>query len=187
MIALADGMPLVKLNDGRIVAFQRDWIVRALAKAASKAGHPKWWMAEVIVDTLSFHLTHHFEATAITVPQLVKIINEVLQVTGHAEVAPFFNPGLPGEQLNLVELAREAGSGYELAFFNRLRDRLQSLIGAGTTEVNLVGLSSCVKQLRARKSWSHGCNDLQEEIVSFVRTQTLATPATAREISVQVR
>lgn len=187
MIALADGMPLVKLNGGRVVAFQRDWIVRALAKAAFKAGYQKWWMAEVIVDTLSFHLTHHFEANAITVPQLVQTINEVLQVTGYAEIAPFFDPGLPGEQLNLVELVREAGNGYELAFFNQLRDRLQTLIGAGTTEVNLVGLSTCVKQLRARKSWSHGCNDLQEEIVSFVRTQTLAAPATTREISVQVR
>lgn len=189
MIALADGMPLVKLNGGRVVAFQRDWIVRALAKAAFKAGYPKWWMAEVIADVLSFHLAHHVEANAITVPQLAKVINQVLQVTGYAEISLFFDPGLPGEQLNLVELAREAGSGYELAFFNCLRDRLQTLIGAGATEVDLVGLTSCVKQLRARKSWSRGCNDLQEEIVSFVRTQTLATPAPAatREICVQVR
>ena len=52
--------------------------------------------------------------------------------------------------------------------------------------MDLVGLASCVKQLRARKSWSRSCDALQEEIVSFVRTQTLATP-TAQEISVQVR
>ena len=187
MIALADGMPLVKLNGGRVVAFQRDWIVRALARAAFKAGYQKWWMAEILADALTFHLTHHFEANAITVPQLVNVIQQVLQVTGYAEISIFFDPGLPGEQLNLAELAREAGSGYELAFFNQLRDRLQSLIGTGTTEVDLVGLSSCVKQLRARKSWSRGCNDLQEEIVSFVRTQTQAAPAVTREISVQVR
>jgi hypothetical protein len=187
MIALADGMPLVKLDGGRVVLFQRDWIVRALAKAAFKAGYQKWWMAEVSADALEFHLIHHLDANAITVPQLAKVIGDLLQVTGYAEVALFFDPGLPGEQLNLAELAREAGSGYELAFFNRLRDRLQSLIGAGTTEVDLVGLSSCVKQLRARKSWNSGCNDLQEEIVSFVRTQTLAAPAAKREICVQMR
>ena len=93
---------------------------------------------------------------------------------------------MPGERLNLLDLVKEAGSGYELAFFNRLRDRLQTLIGGGTTDVDLVGLASCVKHLRARKSWSRDCDALQEEIVFFVRTQTLAHPS-KREISVQVR
>lgn len=187
MIAFADGMPLVKLNDGRLTAFQRDWILRGLAKAAHKAGYSKWWMAEVIVDTLTFHLTRQFEASAITVPQLVKAINEVLQVTGYAEVSLYFDPGQPGEQLNLAELAHQAGNGYELVFFNQLRDRLRALIGTGASELRIVGLSSCVKQLSSRKSWSRKCDDLREEIVSFVRTQTLAAPATARELSVQVR
>jgi len=186
MIALADGMPLVKLENGRVVAFQSDWIVRALAKAALKAGYQNWWMAEVVTEALVHHLACHVEANAVTVPQVAEVVAEVLQVIGYSEISPFFAPGVPSERLNLVDLVREAGSGYELAFFHRLRDRLQFLLGTGTTDVDLVGLAPCVKQLRARKSWSRGCDDLQEEIVSFVRTQTLQAPA-EREISVQVR
>lgn len=186
MIALADGLPLIKLDDGRVVTFRRDWIVRALAKAAFKAGYQKWWLAEHVTETVASYLASHFEANAISVPQLSRLVMDVLQVIGYADISPFFAPGIPGERLNLVDLVREAGSGYELAFFNRLGDRLQSLIGAGTTDVDMVGLASCVKQLRARKTWSRGCDALQEEIVSFVRTQTLSAPA-EREISVQVR
>ncbi|MEI7957825.1 MAG: hypothetical protein WCI40_01855 [Verrucomicrobiota bacterium] len=186
MIALADGMPLVQLEEARVVAFQSDWIVRALAKAALKAGYQKWWLAENVTETVAHYLAAHYEANAISVPRLTQLIADVLQVVGYSEIAPHLILGMPGERLNLVELAREAGAGYELAFFNRLRDRLQTLIGAGTTDMDLVGLASCVKQLRARKSWSRSCDALQEEIVSFVRTQTLSAP-TAQEISVQVR
>ena len=186
MIALADGMPLVQLDDGRVVAFQSDWIVRSLAKAALKAGYQKWWLAEYVAETAACSLASYFEGSAICIPRLARLVTDVLQVIGCGDISPYLVLGMPGERLNLVELAREAGTGYELAFFNRLRDRLQSLIGAGTTDVDLVGLAPCVKQLQARKSWSRGCDALQEEIVSFVRTQTLAAPK-GQGISVQVR
>lgn len=186
MIALADGMPLVQLDDGRVVAFQRGWIVKALAKAALKAGYQKWWLAECVTETLEDYLSSHVEANAVSVPELALLVADVLQVIGYAEITPYVVLGHPGERLNLVDLVKEAGAGYELAFFNRLRDRLQSMIGSGATEVDLVGLATCVKQLRSRKSWSRGCDALQEEIVSFVRNQTLSAPK-AREISVQVR
>jgi len=186
MIALADGMPLVKLDNGRAVAFQSDWIVGALARAALKAGYQKWWLAEYVTETVSDYLAAHFEANVISIPKLSELLSDVLQVIGYAEIAPHLLLGMPGERLNLLDLVKEAGSGYELAFFNRLRDRLQTLIGGGTTDVDLVGLASCVKHLRARKSWSRDCDALQEEIVFFVRTQTLAHPS-KREISVQVR
>jgi len=186
MIALADGMPLVQLDDGRVVAFQRDWLVRALGKAALKAGYQKWWLADYVTETAAGYLAAYFPSNAISVPRLTRLVADVLQVIGYSEISSYLVLGTPGERLDLVDLVREAGAGYELAFFERLRARLQSLIGAGTTDVDLVGLAPCVKQLRARKSWSRGCDALQEEIVSFVRTQTLAAPP-EKEISVQVR
>ncbi|MCX6967978.1 MAG: hypothetical protein NTZ46_09435 [Verrucomicrobia bacterium] len=186
MIALADGMPLVQLEDARVVAFQSEWIERALAKAALKAGYQKWWLATYVTEAITYYLGSQYQGNAISIPRLTQLLADALQVIGYAEIARCLTLGLPGERLDLVDLAREAGAGYELAFFNRLRDRLQTLIGAGTTDVDLVGLALCVKQLRARKSWSRSCGALQEEIVSFVRTQTLSAPI-AQEISVQVR
>jgi hypothetical protein len=186
MIALAEGMPLVELEDGRLGRFQPTWVFRALWKAAAKTGYPKWWMAGYVVETAVHCLKADYQRTAISIPRMAQMLADILQVIGYGEITLHLELGQPGEQLDLVDLAREAGTGYELAFFNRLRDRLRILIGSGTTNVDLVGLAPCVKKLRSRKLWTRECGDLQEEIVSFVRTQTLAAPA-QREISVQVR
>lgn len=181
MIALADGMPLVQLDNGEAVAFQRDWLLRALARAAAKAGYQKWWLAEHVTESVMAYLALQFEENVVSVPRLVKAVQSVLQVIGYAEVAPFVAPGAPGVRLSLVELAREAGTGYELAFFDRLGRRLQTLLKGGATFVELTGLTPCVKQLRARKCWSRECDALQAEIVSFVRKQTSAAAAAPRE------
>lgn len=186
MIALADGMPLVRLDDGRVIRFEPAWIFRALWKAAAKAGYQKWWMASYAVEAAVHHLRTGYPRNTVSVEQMKRLLCDILQVTGYGEIAPHLELGQPGERLDLVDLAKEAGAGYELAFFNRLRERLQTLIGSGTTDVDLVGLAPCVKKLRSRKLWTRECDDLQEEIVSFVRTQTASAPA-RREISVQVR
>jgi len=186
MIALADGLPLIQLADGRALAFQRDWIVREIARAAARSGFPKWWLADHVAETVVRSLSAHYEENVISTTHLAARLRDVLQGIGYSEIGLHLELGQPGEKLDLAALAREAGAGYELLFFNRLRERLRSLIGAGTTEVDLVGLASCVKQLRSRKSWSRNCEALQEEIVSFVRKQTATSPA-KREISVQMR
>lgn len=186
MIAFADGMPLVELEDGRAVAFQKEWIVRALIRAAHKAGFSQWWLAEHVVESVSLSLASYFSENVITVPHLAGRIRDALQAIGYSEIGEHLALGMPGERLDLAALAKEAGAGYELLFFNRLREALRALIGKGTTEFDVVGLAPCVKHLRARKSWSRSCEALQEEIVSFVRTQT-AGEAAEREISVQVR
>ncbi len=38
MIALADGLPLVRFDSGEVSAFRRDWLLRSLARAAERAG-----------------------------------------------------------------------------------------------------------------------------------------------------
>ena len=111
MIALTDGMPLVRLDDSRVVAFQRDWIVRALAKAALKAGYQKWWLAEYVTGTVAYHLATQYNQNAISVPRLSQLVTDALQVIGYGEIAAFLVLGIPGERLNLVDLAREAGAG----------------------------------------------------------------------------
>lgn len=184
MIALVDGMPLVQLEDGQVVAFQRDWLLRALVQAAGKAGYQKWWLAEHVAESVVAYLALQFEENVVSVPRLVKAVQSVLQVIGYAEIAPYFNPGMPGVRLSLVDIAREAGTGYELVFFQRLRGKLETLLGSGATFFELTGLAPCVKHLRSRKGWSRECDALRAEIVSFVRTQTGA--ASKQELTVRL-
>ncbi len=85
-------------------------------------------------------------------------------------------------RVSLPALAREAGAGYELAFFELLRQRIFSLIQEEECDLELTGLEPCVKTLRARKLWSRECETLRSEIVSFTRMQT-ALAASARDVS----
>ena len=93
-----------------------------------------------------------------------------------------FAPAPPRVQVSLVELARAAGSGYELAFFELLGRRLRELCREPGSYFELLGLEPCVKLLRARKTWSRDCDALRSEIVGFVREHS-GTAAARKEVS----
>src|SRR5258705_13652097 len=119
MIALKDGLPVIQLPNGQAVAFDREWLVRALAQAALRAGYGKWWLAEHVAESVTSYLRDQREITVLPVEQLTKAVQSVLQVIGYAEVGQHFVPAPHKMFISLVDLAREAGTGYELAFFEK--------------------------------------------------------------------
>ena len=171
MIALIDGMPLIELEDGDVVAFDRAWLLRTVARAAGRAGYQKWWLAEHVVGSVSAYLSLRFSGSIVTLEQLHIAIRSALETIGYAEVAPHLELGAPGAALSLEGLAREVGSGYELLFFRLLDRRLQAYLARGTTFFELVDLAPCVKLLQARKVWTRQCETLRDEIVAFVRNR----------------
>lgn len=185
MIALKDGLPVIQMANGRAVAFERDWLVRALAVAARRAGYGKWWLAEHVAESVTSFLRDQSEVTVLPVERLTEAVRSVLQVIGYGEVGQYFEPGPPQVRVSLVDLAREAGTGYELSFFERLRCCLQELFRENCLHFELLGLEPCVKLLRARKVWCHECDVLRAEIVCFARQQ--AGTAAGRQFTFSLR
>ena len=107
----------------------------------------------------------------LTAPRLADAVHSALQVIGYAEVARHFDAGHPPARLSLLELAKKAGSGYELAFFELLGRGMQQLLTTRPAYFELFDLEHCVKELRARKVWARDCQAMREEIVTFVRDQ----------------
>jgi hypothetical protein len=171
MIALKDGLPLVEFDSGHVAAFERDWLLRSLGRAAQKAGYQKWWLAEHVAESVTTYL-RGCEENVVTMPRLTKSVQSVLQVIGYAEIANHFIPGPPLIRISLHELARAAGNGFELAFFGMLGRRIQNLLDARAGYFELQELEHCVKHLRTKKVWSRDCDALRTEIVAFVREQT---------------
>jgi len=172
MICLKDNLPVIQLASGQAIAFESEWLVRSLALAAARAGYAKWWLAQHVAESVTSYLRDHECVNVLPVERLTSAVQSVLQVIGYGEIAPHFVPAPPRVQVSLVELAREAGSGYEMAFFLQLARRIQSLCQENHSCFELLGLEPCVKLLRARKTWSRDCDVLRAEIVSFVRDQT---------------
>jgi len=178
MIALPDNTPLVQFESGQVVAFERQWLVRSLERAAKKAGYPHWWLAEHVAESVSTYLQFRVEENVVAIPRLAQAVQSALQVIGYAEVANHFVPGPPPYRVSLWELARAAGSGYELAFFEVLGRTIQEILAGHIRHFELYGLERCVKQLRGKKVWSRDCDVLRAEIVGFVREQIgIANPA----------
>jgi hypothetical protein len=182
MISLKDNLPVIQLPTGQVIAFECEWLVRSLVQAAARAGYAKWWLASHVAKSVTDFLHDQEELNVLPVERLTNAVQSVLQVIGYAEVGRHFVPAPPRVQISLVELAREAGTGYELAFFDMLGRRIQELCREKNSCFELLGLEPCVKLLRARKCWSRDCEVLRTEIVSFAREQT-GTAAADHEVT----
>ncbi len=71
---------------------------------------------------------------------------------------------------DLTRLAFESGKGYELVFFNRLRNELQRKLTKDPEVMHVTGIRTCVKQLTGSKRWCSKCQKLHDQIVEFLRT-----------------
>jgi hypothetical protein len=171
MIALADNLPLVRLADSRAVAFDRDWLERAVAAAAEEAGYTRWWLAPHVAESVVSYLEREFGENVIGTACLGTLVSSVLKVIGYPEVARAFRLPDPPVRISLADIAESAGAGYELAFFHELDRALLSVLASPASRVELCDLADCVKRLRRARGWRKDCAHLRNEIVAHVRGQ----------------
>lgn len=175
MIALRDSLPLIVLPGRRVMAFERDWLTRALSIAAMRAGHADWWLAAHVSESVHEWLKSLRDRNTMPVASFTRAVREALKVIGYAEIGESFENAAPYSRISLVELAQQAGNGFELAFFSALDARLGEVFAAGGSYCELHGMEPCVKFLRRSRHWSSGCDTLRGEIVTFARSRTACT------------
>jgi hypothetical protein len=169
VIALRDSLPLLRQNENEHCAIRPDWLCFCLLRAAEKAGYSRWWLAEHVSASVLCYLAKTNENNVITLKQLREIVLSALQVIGYAEIALRLDVIGPPFELSLIELAREAGPGYELEFFRLLKERIQQALSDGSLSLQISGLQSCVRHLQSVKTWSRECSQVRNEIVNFLR------------------
>jgi len=172
MIAFRDGLPLLVLGNRRTIAFDREWLTRALAVAAHRAGHPGWWLAPHVAESVHAWMQSLNDHTTMPVASFTRAVCDALKAIGCEKIGACFEETSPFARISLVEIAQQAGNGFELAFFASLDARLREVYGAGESYCELHSLERCVKILRGRSNWSSGCDELRSEIVTFVRSHT---------------
>ncbi len=70
---------------------------------------------------------------------------------------------------DLRQLANEAAGSHELFFYPRLRKELRTQLRLAPRVVRFRGLRGCVKQLAGARRWSDRCEELQTQIVAYLR------------------
>ena len=166
MIALIDGIPIVSLPDGSNCLFDKRWITDSIQLAAERAGHGRWWLAGHIAESVALYLHEDFEGSAVELHELGEAVVRVLSTLGFSDIAGTFELTDPPAVLSLAELARQAGTCYELAFFGLLGDRMRRVAGSRAARLEIRDLSGCVRMIGKRRGNVRG---LREEIVGFIR------------------
>src|SRR5438874_3882808 len=174
MVAFKEEFPYLRTDSGQLFEFNRDWLYAAITRAADEAGYPSWWLTDHLTESIAFYLRLRNDENVVAFSQLSQTVRYVLEVIGYKEIGPHFAPSPPPISISLVDIAHEAGTGYELAFFDLLEKRINGLIRTGADDVQLCSLQSCVKHLRGVKMWTSSCDALREEIVCFVREKLTA-------------
>lgn len=185
MIAFSNYLPLIRFEDGQVVPFDRHWLSLSLSRAAESAGYKKWWLAPHVTESVTNYLEQDFDDSVVTIPRLEKAVQSVLQVIGYADVAGHFRAVPPPARISLTDLATAAGHGYELIFFDLLRNRLREAIESPAERLEICDAQDGVKLLRSAKVWRRDCTVLLDEVVGFVRGELQASNRPA-EMHLQV-
>src|SRR6201982_2807939 len=174
MVAFKEEFPYLRPDSGQLFEFNRDWLHAAITRAADEAGYPSWWLTDHVTESIAFYLQLRNDENVVAFSQLSQTVRYVLNAIGYKEIVPHFAPSPPPISISLLDIARHAGAGYELAFFDLLEKRITRLLETGADNVELCSLQSCVKQLRGVKTWTRACDALRDEIVCFVRERLTA-------------
>src|SRR5437899_10709233 len=147
MVAFKEEFPYLKAETGQLFEFDRGWLREAITRAANDAGYPSWWLTEHVTESIAFYLRLRNDESFIAFNQLSQTVRYVLKVIGYKEIVPHFVPSPPPVSFSLLEIAQEAGAGYELAFFDGLEKRITALVNARADTLDLCDLQPCVKHL----------------------------------------
>lgn len=167
MIALPSSLPLIKIGQDNLVACDAEWLRGNVRDAAARADVPEWFADDVVSGVITF-LRNHYQGTTITLDSLYGRIRDTLENLGLDELAEELTPSAPPLRISLPDIARKAGEGYELAFFQLLEQRFVSATSNGVENVYFYGLRNCVQNLTSLKRWTRRCDNLQNEITRFL-------------------
>ena len=175
MIALRNDCLLFELSNGQSVPCTPEMI------SVEIVGEARTVLDRDMLQHAAASVFHYFkielDRESVTVGEFSSALEQVLARLGYTIHAG--GPDCPTADLcaaDLGQLLREAGDNRELLFFPRLRDELRVKLRQSPRVVRFCGLRACVKQLAGVRRWSSRCEELQDQIVAYLRECLFAEP-----------
>jgi hypothetical protein len=168
MIELHPHCQIVKSADGDAEPVSLDRFSIELAGEAASQVDPS--LVQNAAEAVLQYFRHELNRDTVTLEEFTGALQHVLRGLG-LEVTASINPPVPLTEsvADLTRLACEAGDGFELMFFARLRDELRLQLAGSAQLLRFRGLRACVKRLAGARRWNGRCRRLHEQIVDYLR------------------
>jgi hypothetical protein len=177
MIALSSECLLFQFANGESMPLSADMI------SVELTGDHQGQLDAEMLQHATASIFHYFKSEQgremVTLGEFAGALEKVLRGLGfevRADEAACPLPGGKAAAADLLVLARESGESRELFFFPRLRGELRAQLRRTPRLVRFHGLRGCVKQLAGARRWSIRCEQLQDQIVEYLRGCLTAEP-----------
>ncbi len=176
MIAMSDNRPVLQIGRHQVCCYQSDWLVAALERASVAAGiHPFPCLEEIGTGVFEY-LESQCPLRLLPVDQLHERVRRMLEEIGCASMARHFEPCAPPVTVSLLDAARQAGPGFDLAFFESIRSEVTELRRFGAASIRFIHHREAVLHLIGKPQWDRRCDRLSEEIGIFLEKLVASAP-----------
>lgn len=186
MISLIGNRPALQVGRHQVIDYDTAWLGDALRRAAQAAERDDFPFVEDIRSGIVQYLETKCPLRLLPIEDLFERMRKMLMKIGFETIASKLEPLAPPITISLVAPARQAGNGFELAFFESLRRELDDLRTAGAEEIRFTGLRESAQILRGTDKWDKRCESILQEIQAFLRACDREEALQARRLQLRL-
>ena len=182
MICIVGNRPVLQIGRHQVTGYDITWLRESIRRGAEAAEREDFPFIDDLLEGILHYLENKCSLRVLTIEELHTRVRRMLERIGCEAIARTLPLLAPPITLSLKRAAKEAGNGFELAFFNKINDEIQDLKTHGVEELYFTGTRDCVKLLRGVNRWTDPCEQLHKEIIAFLTTHGHSTLPSPREI-----
>jgi hypothetical protein len=168
MICIVGNLPVLQVGHYQVTGYSTQWIRKAIEQAAARAQQEEFAFTEDIYEGVIHYLEHKCSLRLLKIEDLYKRLAHMLSRIGYGSIANALVPIAPPITISLERAARDAGTGYELAFFKELQDELHQLKKTGAHDVYFSHVEECIQILKQTETWDDSCKELEADILDWL-------------------
>lgn len=186
MICIVGNRPVLQIGRHQVTGYGTQWLRDAILRGAEAAEREDFPFIDDLLAGILHYLENKCSLRVLTIEELHSRVRRMLERIGCEAIAQTLPLLAPPVTLSLSRAAKEAGNGFELAFFNQIHDEIEDLKVHGVEVLRFTGTRDCVKMLRGVDRWTTPCEQLHDEIMTFLKTHGHSTLPNKREIRLQL-
>ncbi len=171
MISFIGNRPALQIGPYQVLEYDTVWLESAIRRAALAADQADFPLVSEIRNGIELYLENNCPLRLLNLDDLFERMRKMLIKIGCERIADKLEPLAPPLTVSLVDTAIQAGNGFELVFFEKLRAVIAELQDVGAEDIRFVGLRECALILRGQNKWTKQCDALLAEITVFLESR----------------